>query len=267
MKDPVHPSETAVGGDAGVVHFFTHSDGTVLDPINAFRRLEADLRKAQQAMSRKKKFSKNWNKARAKVQRIHLRISNARRDFLHKASTTVSKKHAMVVIEDLQISNMSRSARGTAEQPGRNVKAKSGLNKSVLDQGWGEYRRQLEYKLPWAGGRVLAVPPMDTSRTCPRGTCISRNNRKTQALFLCIECGFRENADLVAAVNILSRGFMQLRDEGQDTVQACAGRETSAPIACEVNGAVMPSAAGKFFPRRWAGLKPAVRSGIPFFSA
>jgi hypothetical protein len=85
----------------------------------------ADLCKAQQAMSRKKKFSNSWKKAKAKVQSIHVRIANARRDFLHKTSTAISKNHAMVVTEDLQVSNMSRSAAGTVEQPGRKVRLKS----------------------------------------------------------------------------------------------------------------------------------------------
>src|SRR5690625_3513854 len=100
-------------------------------------------------MSRKTKFSNNWKKAKAKVQRIHIRIGNCRRDYLHKATTTISKNHAMVCVEDLQVRSMSRSAAGTAGQPGRNLRAKSGLNKAILDQGWFEFRRQLEYKLAW----------------------------------------------------------------------------------------------------------------------
>ena len=95
-------------------------------------------------MSRTKKFSNNWKKAKAKVLRIHVRMANARRDYLHKTSTTISKNHAMVVVEDLQGKNISGSASGTVEQPGRNVRAKAGLNRSILDQGWAEFRRQLE---------------------------------------------------------------------------------------------------------------------------
>lgn len=110
-------------------------------------------------MSRKVKFSNNWKKAKASVQRIHACIGNARRDYLHKATTTISKNHAMVCIEDLQVRNMSRSAAGSTDAPGKNVRAKSGLNKAILDQGWFEFRRQLEYKLAWNGGWLVAVPP------------------------------------------------------------------------------------------------------------
>ena len=208
----------AVGIDMGVVRFATLSNGTVIPPLNIYKRYAADLRKAQQAMSRKKKFSNNWKKAKARVQRIHVRIANARRDYLHKSSTTISKNHAMVVVEDLQVSNMSRSASGSVEQPGRKVKQKSGLNKAILDQGWAEFRRQLEYKMLWAGGLFLAVPPQNTSRTCPCCGHISGDNRKSQAAFACIECGFEENADLVGAINVLRAGHARL--------------------ACEVNGKV-----------------------------
>ena len=127
----------------GVVRFATLSDGMIYAPLNSFRRREAALRRAQQAMSRKRKFSNNWKKAKANVQKIHARVGNARRDYLHKATTTISQSHAMVCIEDLQVRNMSRSAAGTTEQPGKNVRSKSGLNKSILDQGWFEFRRQL----------------------------------------------------------------------------------------------------------------------------
>ena len=217
VEQPVAQGD-AIGIDMGVVRFATLSDGTVYPPLNIFKRYAADLRKAQQAMSRKKKFSNNWKKAKANVQRIHVRIANARRDYLHKTSTTISKNHAMVVVEDLQVSNMSRSAAGSVEQPGRNVRAKAGLNRSILDQGWAEFRRQLEYKMLWAGGAFLAVPPQNTSRTCPHCGHVSGNNRRTQAEFGCVECGFQENAYLVGAIYVLRAGHARL--------------------ACEVNGEV-----------------------------
>src|SRR5690625_6052211 len=110
-------------------------------------------------MSHKTKCRKNWKKPKALVQLIPSRIGNTRRDFLHMTSTAISQNHAMVCIEDLQVRNMSRSAAGTTEQPGRNVRAKSGLNKSILDQGWFEFRRQLDYMLAWQGGWLVAVTP------------------------------------------------------------------------------------------------------------
>ncbi|MBP0632068.1 MULTISPECIES: RNA-guided endonuclease TnpB family protein [unclassified Cupriavidus] len=212
------PNGGAVGIDMGVARFATLSDGTFYAPLNSVKRHETALRKAQQAMSRKKKFSKNWNKAKARVQHIHSRIGNARRDYLHKTTTAISQNHAMVCIEDLQVRNMSNSAAGTAEAPGRNVRAKSGLNKAILDQGWSEFRRQLDYKLAWNGGYLIAVSPKNTSRTCPCCGHISAHNRQTQAWFECVECGFEENADVVGAINVLRAGHARLACEVSDAV-------------------------------------------------
>lgn len=224
VDHPVHPATRIVGIDMGIARFATLSDGSHIEPLNCFKRHESALRRAQQAMSRKTKFSNNWKKAKARVQKIHSRIGNARRDFLHKTTHTISQNHAIVCIEDLQVRNMSKSAAGTTGKSGKNVRAKSGLNKSILDQGWFEFRRQLEYKQAWRGGEVLAVPPRDTSRTCPCCGHVSAENRRTQTKFACIECGFEENADLVGAINVLRAGHARL--------------------ACEVNAAVMASAAG-----------------------
>lgn len=111
----------------------------------------------------------------------------------------------MIAIEDLKVSNMSKSAKGDAENHGKNVAAKSGLNKSILDQGWYEFRRQLTYKQDWKGGVLIAVPPHFTSQTCPCCEHVSKDNRQTQSNFECVECGFNENADLVGSINILSK--------------------------------------------------------------
>ena len=116
----------------------------------------------------------------------------------------------MIVIEDLKIRNMSKSAKGTSEKHGKRVKAKSGLNKSILDQGWYEFRRQLEYKQAWRGGYVIAIPPQYTSQRCSCCGHVSRDNRTTQAKFECVECGHSENADINAARNILAAGHAVL---------------------------------------------------------
>ncbi|WP_434782476.1 RNA-guided endonuclease InsQ/TnpB family protein [Ferrovum myxofaciens] len=210
VEQPVHPATSIVGIDVGITRFATLSDGSHIEPLNTFRKHQQRLARYQRAMSRKTKFSSNWKKAKARVQKIHTRIANVRKDFLHKTTTTISKNHAIVCIEDLQVRNMSKSAAGSSDSPGRNVKAKSGLNKSILDQGWFEFRRQLEYKQVWLGGDVLAVPARNTSRTCPACGHVSADNRQTQAKFACVDCGYENNADVVGAINVLERGHRLL---------------------------------------------------------
>ncbi|KAL0980744.1 transposase [Haemophilus influenzae] len=112
----------------------------------------------------------------------------------------------MIYVEDLQVSAMSKSAKGTEEEHGKNVKQKSGLNWAILDQSWFEFRRQLDYKTQWLGSFIVAVPPQNTSRTCPYCGYTAKENRQTQADFECVECGYTENADVVGALNILERG-------------------------------------------------------------
>ena len=231
---PLPDSTSTVGIDVGIAQFATLSDGAFIAPKNIFRKHEIRLARYQRAMSRKQKFSNNWKKAKARFQKLHARIANVRKDTLHKASHAISKNHAMVCIEDLQIRNMSKSAAGDGQHPGKNVSAKSGLNKSTLDQGWGEFRRQLGYKLLWNGGYLIAVPPQNTSRTCPVCGHVSKDNRQTQAQFHCKLCGYENHADVVGAINILARGMQILSSEGADLPR----------IACEVSGAVRPPAAG-----------------------
>lgn len=202
----LHPSTTAIGIDVGICNFATTSDGEVIEPINIFRKTQKKLAKAQRHLKRKVKFSSNWKKEQRKISKIHHDIANIRKDFLHKTSTRLSKNHALIVIEDLQISNMTKSAKGTLANPGKNVSAKSGLNKSILDQGWGMFRQFLEYKQFWNGGLLVAVNPQYTSQTCPICGFVSKDNRKTQSKFKCLKCGHVGNADVVAARNILAAG-------------------------------------------------------------
>ncbi|RJG14907.1 RNA-guided endonuclease InsQ/TnpB family protein [Massilia cavernae] len=214
VEQPLPAATTAIGIDVGIARFATMSDGTYIAPLNSFKKHQQRLARYQRRMSRKVKFSNNWKKAKARVQKVHTRIANARKDFLHKTTTTIRlaarANHAFVCIEDLQVRNMSRSSKGSSERHGKMVKQKSGLNRAILDQGWGEFRRQQDYKLAWNGGILLAVPPHHTSRTCPCCGHASNDNRQTQAKFLCVDCGYENHADVVGAINVLARGHRVL---------------------------------------------------------
>jgi putative transposase len=202
---PVHASEESVGIDLGIAAFATLSDGTRIEPLHSFRKHERRLAWYQRRLARKRKGSRNAKKEKAKVQRLQARIADARKDFLDKHSTAITTAFRAIALEDLDIKSMSASARGTQSAPGRNVRRKSRLNKAILDQGWGGFRRMLEYKAAWWGGQVVAVPPEYTSQTCPLCAHISPDNRRSQAIFLCLACGYADHADHVGAVNILCR--------------------------------------------------------------
>ena len=200
------PNGGEIGIDMGIVRFATLSNGEYFEPINAFKNLKGKLAKLQKQLKHKTKFSKNWQKLKAKIAKLHHKISNIRKNHLHQISNKISKNHAIVYVEDLKIVNMSKSAKGDIEQHGKNVKQKSGLNRAILDQAWGEFRRQLDYKLLWNGGFLFTVPPKNTSRTCPNCGHTAKENRKTQAKFNCVQCGYENNADVVGAINVLKRG-------------------------------------------------------------
>jgi len=200
-----------VGIDLGVTNLITFSNGERVAPVD-FTKLEHSKRKQQRILSRRKKGSGYWKKAKARLSRIHERIADKRLDYLHKLSTEISKNHATVVVEDLKVVNMSRSAKGTTEEPGSNVKAKAGLNRSILSQGWGEFVRQLDYKTHWRNGNLVKVDPRHTSQCCSKCGHTAKENRPTQATFRCQSCGHTEHADVNAAKNILAVGL---------TVSAC----------------------------------------------
>ena len=204
------------GIDMGVTRFATLSDGSFYVPLASFKRHETALRKANQRLSRKVKFSSNWRKAKARVGRVHHRIACARGDYLHKASTEICKNHAIIGVEDLKVAAMTASAKGTVEKPGKDVRRTAGRNKAILDQGWFEFRRQLGYKAAWNGGRLVAVPPQYTSQECSACGHTAKANRRSQECFVCAACGFEKHADWNAAINVRRAGL--------------------ARIACEVSG-------------------------------
>lgn len=201
---PAKSTLPAVGIDRGIKVFAALSTGKKIAPLNSFRKIEAKLAKLQRRLARKTKFSANWRKLKAKISRLHSHAANARKDYLHQQTTEIAKNHGIVKVERLQVKNMSASAKGTAEQPGRNVSQKSGLNKAILDQGWGMFRTMLAYKLAERGGELQEVNPAYTSQTCSCCGTIDRDSRKDQATFACGHCGHEDNADVNAAKNILA---------------------------------------------------------------
>lgn len=232
ISDPVPKTNAIIGIDLGVKKFAAMSNGSYIEPENNFRKLESKLAKEQQKLSRKIKFTKNWNKQKKKVEAVHKRIANKRNDFLQKQSTILSKNHAVVFVEALKITNMTRSATGTIESPGRKVYAKSGLNKSILDQGWGKFKNQLKYKLDWHGGRLVEIAPNYTSQKCYSCGYIDKLNRTKQEKFCCVRCGYEENADINAAKNILAAGHAVLVCEanlGRDRQQKPLGMSDLTP--------------------------------------
>ena len=149
--------------------------------------------------------TKNLDKARLKVAKIYQYEANIRRDFAEKTSNTLASRFEVIKFEDLKVSSMTKSAKGTLDEPGTNVAAKSGLNRELLRLGLSQVVSLTQYKARLYGGEVKFVNPQFTSQRCSCCGNINKENRKSQAVFKCVECGFKLNADHNAAINILTR--------------------------------------------------------------
>lgn len=203
-------SKSIVGIDVGIKHLATTYDGSEATHHSHLPQLQQaiiKLKKLQQHFYRKQKGSKNRNKARLKVAKQHHRIVNIRQDTLHKLTTALCKNHAAVAVEELCIKHMSKSSAGTVEKPGKNVAQKRGLNRSIVQQGWGILFQQLLYKANWYGSLFVLVSARHTSQTCPCCDFVAKENRPTQSSFKCLDCGYAQNADVVGAMNIRRRGM------------------------------------------------------------
>ncbi len=223
-----------LGIDLGLAVFAATSDGDQIAPLRALAKQQKRLRHAQRAVARKKKGSANRRKAVDRLGNLHRRIAHQRSDWLHKLTTELADQHAVIALEDLRIRNMSASAAGTVDAPGKNVRAKAGLNRGILDAAWGEFTRQLTYKVQWRGGQVVLVNPAYTSRTCRICRHESAENRKTQSVFACMACGHTENADVHAAKNILAAGhaaWRAIQAAARSSAVACGGEVSRAAPA------------------------------------
>ena len=201
-------SRECTGLDRGVVIPLQLSDGTQYGTELKERTgpLTEKIKLLQKRFKHKTKGSRSWRALRKQIAKLHLRIRNIRRDILHKATADICKNHVCISMEELNLKNMTASARGTVENPSTNVRAKAGLNRELLLRALGEAGRMLEYKLRLRGGMLIKVPPQYTSQTCPVCGHVSSGNRISQSLFVCEKCGHKANADLNAAENIRRAG-------------------------------------------------------------
>jgi putative transposase len=201
VPEPIPAPRTGetVGVDRGVVITAALSTGEKLHCPGISSRERARLRKAERRKARASKGSPGQQAERARIARLRAREADRRKDWCEKVSTDLARRFDLIRFEDLRIKNMTRSAKGTARNPGRNVAAKSGLNRAILAQGWGLLVRRTQDKAP---GRVETVRAAYTSLRCSVCGWIDKNSRDSQAGFRCTACGFTCNADINASINI-----------------------------------------------------------------
>lgn len=203
----------SVGIDRGVAVAVATSDGDLHRMPESLKNLDRLHRKAQRVISRRKRGSIRWRKAQARAARLKARGARVRKHFNHVLTTQLTERYGTIVLENLKTCNMMRSAKGTIDAPGRNVKQKSGLNRSIANQAWFQFEALLSYKLAECGGYMVKVDPAFTSQTCSACGCIDKQSRDSQALFRCVHCGHEENADVNAAKEILRRNTSSMRME------------------------------------------------------
>lgn len=196
-----------IGVDMGVRYLIATSDGRKIEPSIRYTGYATKLRRLQRKLARQKKFGANWKKTKYQIGKLHIKVANTRKDHLHKVSTRLINENQVIIIEDLKLKNATRSAKGTRETPGTNVKAKSGLNRSMLNAGLGMLTNMLKYKAEWYGREVIQVDPKYTSQMCHACGHVEKQNRHGER-FVCKSCGHQAHADINAAKNIWEKGVL-----------------------------------------------------------
>lgn len=219
---PRRPGE--VGIDLGIVKTVTLSDGTVFQlDVESIKKHEKQIAVLQRQLCRNKEArqklaklgkanpfdkrepSRMRRRLKAKIQNHHRCIRNIRRDFMLKTAHTIAQNYGWVAMEDLKLKNMTKSAKGTVEEPGKNVRQKTGLNRSLARVAPYAMRMAIHWAVFKANGRLILVDPKYTSQTCPICGYTSSSNRPSQAHFGCQKCGYTANADVVGAANVLKK--------------------------------------------------------------
>jgi transposase len=203
-----------VGIDRGVKVSAALSAGEMLTVPGLTAREAARLLRLERKLARAKRGSSRRRKVKAEGARVKAREADRRRDWIEKTTTSIARRFDVIRVEDLKVEKMTRSAKGAAGNPGRNVAQKAGLNRGIRKSGWGMLVRRLEDKAP---GRVEKVPPEYTSQRCSACGHVARENRESQAVFQCTACGYACNADVNAARNIAVGHTVNARGGDRDT--------------------------------------------------
>ena len=217
---PAPGNGQAVGIDRGVAVSAALSTGEMLHAPALTGQERTRLRRLQRTLARAKRGSNRRGQVKHAIARLKARERDRRKDWAEKTSTGIARRFDVIRVENLQITNMTRSAKGTRENPGRNVRQKAGLNRGILRSGWGLLVRRLQDKAP---GRVEKVRPALTSQRCSACGQVDRDSRESQAVFRCTACGVACNADVNAAINIAAGHAVTAR--GGDGVARPVNRE------------------------------------------
>lgn len=212
-------SSEDVGIDLGVTHLATLSNGEVIEHPRYYRKAHKLLEKRQQALARKKHGSHRRDKAREAVAKAHRKIARQRKDFQHKTSRKLVERYQVLVFENIQINRLTRKPQPKLDENGiylpNGAAAKGGLNKSILDAGWGSFLLMCQVKAAWAGRTLIKVDPRFTSQVCS-GCGQVRKKDLSERWHTCA-CGCELDRDVNAAINILVRGR---RQQGAISVEA-----------------------------------------------
>ncbi|MHA6801759.1 RNA-guided endonuclease InsQ/TnpB family protein (plasmid) [Bounagaea algeriensis] len=230
QRGPSHRQKAngRVGVDLGVKHLAALSTGEVIDNPRHLDRSRRRMVRLQRELSRRqgpdkrtgRKASNRWRRTRAELSKLQQHIAEQRAAHLHQVTKDLCTRFAEVAIEDLNVAGMTSSAKGTAEAPGRGVRAKAGLNRQVLDAAPGEFRRQLEYKASWYGATIAYADRFaPTSKACSACGAVKTKLRLSERVYTCDGCGHTVDRDVNAAVNIAAVAVPVAPDRG-DTENA-----------------------------------------------
>jgi putative transposase len=207
----VPSTDLPIGIDMGLKHFMTDSNGDVVDNPRFFRKSHGKLKKKQQRLAKKKRGSNRRKRAVKLVAKAHKKVHNQRRDFHHKQARVLVETFETIVFEDLSMHHMVKRPKVKQDENGKylhnGASKKAGLNKSILDAGWGSFIELVKHKAEWAGVTVMQVDPKNTSQMCSTCGLIGEHKDLSVRTHVCEHCGVTLDRDHNAALNILDRGL------------------------------------------------------------
>jgi putative transposase len=224
VREPLGPAEP-VGIDLGVHAFAALSTGELIAGPRAGRAARCKIRRARRKVTRRRKGSRSRRRAARDLARAYEKVAGTRHTHHHTVARRLAREHLVLAVEDLQVRNLTRSARGSVEHPGTHVRQKAGLNREILDQGWTDFVRRLDDKVVEAGRILIRVDRRGSSQECPEcGAGAPKTLR--ERVHRCPACGLTQDRDIAAAQVIAARAAAQLKGSDESRVE---GAPTGAP--------------------------------------